>query len=58
MSAKSKKNEINEKYLTMWREEQSLQMSCPLRINTKIKKAKAWKECQINFIVFQIEIFE
>ena len=33
-------------------------ISCPLIIETKMKKAKVWKECQINFIFFQADSFE
>ena len=40
MSAKSNKIELSEKFLVMWREEQTLGMSCPLRIETKMRKTK------------------
>ena len=33
-------------------------MSCPLCVETKMKKTKVWKECQINFRFFQTDIFE
>ena len=33
-------------------------MSCSHRIQTKKKKTKVWKECQINFRFFQADIFE
>ena len=33
-------------------------MSCSHCIQTKMKKTKVWKECQINFRFFQTYIFE
>ena len=32
-------------------------VSCLLIIETKMKKAKIWREFQINFIFFQADIF-
>ena len=41
MSAKSKKVELNEEFTAMWREEQRTSgISCPLCIETKMKKTK------------------
>ena len=40
MSAKSNKIELSEEFMVMWREEQTFGISCPLRIETKIKKTK------------------
>ena len=33
-------------------------MSCSHCIQTKMKKTKVWKDCQINFTLFRTDIFE
>ena len=40
MSTKSNKIELSEEFMAMWREEQTLWMSCSHFIQTKIKKTK------------------
>ena len=40
MSARSNKIELSEKFMAMWREERSSEMSCPHCIETKMKKTK------------------
>ena len=50
MSAKSNEIELSEDFIVMWREEHCTE--------TKMKKTKVCKECQINFRFFQTDIFE
>ena len=50
MSAKWNKIELSEEFIAMWREEHCIQ--------TKMKKTKVCKECQINFRFVQTDIFE
>ena len=40
MSTKSNKIELSEEFMVMWREDRPFGMSCPLRIETKMKKKK------------------
>ena len=41
----------------MWREEQSLWDVMSLLYQDKNEKDNSWKECRINFIFFQTDIF-
>ena len=58
MLAKSNKIELSEEFMATWREDRPSGMSCSHCIQTKMKKTKVWKECQINFRFFQTDIFE
>ena len=44
ISGKSTKIELNEEFIAMWREEQSLGTSWPLYIEKEMKSTKAWKD--------------
>ena len=58
MSAKSNNIELNEEFMAMWREEQTLwDVMFPLYLD-KTEKDKIWKERQINFRFFQADILE
>ena len=58
MSAKSKKNELNEEFTAMWREEQSLwDVMSPLHWDRN-EKDKSLKRMSDKFQFFQDDIFE
>ena len=58
MSAKSKKKLSSMKSLKLCGDKNRASgVSCLLIIETKMKKAKIWREFQINFIFFQADIF-
>ena len=58
MSAKSKKNELNEEFTAMWREEQSLwDVMSPLYWDRN-EKDKSLKRMSDKFQFFQDDIFE
>ena len=52
MSAKSNKIELREEFMVMWREERPFGMSCPLRIETKMKKTKVSEAAIRGVLVF------
>ena len=39
--SKKKKNELNEEFIAIWREEQTSRMLCPLCIDTEMKNTKS-----------------
>ena len=51
--AKSNKIELSDEFMAMWRDKQTLWDVTSSLCETKMKKTKVWKECQINFINFK-----
>ena len=58
MSAKSKKIELNEEFIAMWREEQSLWDVMSPFYQAKNEKDKSLKRMSDKFQIFQTDIFE
>ena len=58
MSAKLNKIELSEKFMAMWREEQTLWDVMFTLYPDKNEKDKSVQKCQTNFRFFQIDIFE